>query len=56
MVYYYPFAYTILIQPYVEGCDTDDFRGQRAGFRVEGKGFRGLGFRVMGQCDSGVSV
>jgi len=27
MVYYYPFAYTILIQPYVEGCDTDDFRG-----------------------------
>ncbi|CAE7334670.1 unnamed protein product [Symbiodinium natans] len=30
MVYYYPFAYTILVQPYVEGCDGDDpkdFRG-----------------------------
>ncbi|CAE7364594.1 ANO5 [Symbiodinium pilosum] len=27
MVYYYPFAYTIFIQPYEEGCDGGEFRG-----------------------------
>ena len=26
-MYYYPFAYTIFIQPYEEGCDGGEIRG-----------------------------